>query len=35
MSLPRIPHAVIFDMDGLIFDTEVREAATALAAATK
>ncbi len=23
MSLPRAPHAVIFDMDGLIFDTEV------------
>src|SRR4051794_24760691 len=23
MSLPRIPEAVVFDMDGLLFDTEV------------
>jgi HAD superfamily hydrolase (TIGR01509 family) len=35
MALPRLPHAVIFDMDGLIFDSETlyREAATAAAAA--
>jgi HAD superfamily hydrolase (TIGR01509 family) len=35
MTLPRRPHAVIFDMDGLIFDSETlyREAATAAAAA--
>ena len=23
MKLPRIPSAVVFDMDGLLFDTEV------------
>lgn len=34
MTLPRQPHAVVFDMDGLIFDSETlyREAATAAAA---
>ena len=33
MSLPRIPQAVVFDMDGLLFDTEViyREAMIATA----
>lgn len=35
MTLPRPPHAVVFDMDGLIFDSEVlyQEAASAAAAA--
>jgi HAD superfamily hydrolase (TIGR01509 family) len=34
MSLPRLPRAVVFDMDGLLFDTEaiVRDAAKAAAA---
>jgi HAD superfamily hydrolase (TIGR01509 family) len=35
MKLPRMPAAIVFDMDGLLFDTEILYQEAALAAASK